>query len=477
MRKLASAGAGALVSGALLTASMPPADLGMLSWLCMAPLLIGVRGSGFVVGSLAALGAALIAAWLSVIGVFYPGVARLDETAAWHYVGFFLFSLSMVAVAGIWADLKTTSRWVWLWLPAIAVVAEATLLLYLPAHLGLAHYRSPFLLKLASFTGIWGVSYLVWASNVRVAMAFADGRLRERSKLLAARTLDLSLLAVILAAMVWRFPPPAPGALGEGKHGQMLLAAIQTLSHEPDQLDRLHRQAAAHEPEFVVWPELSASGWVVGGDVGELQKVSEQGVAFVTSYPRLEGGSLPYNVSTLFVEGKALGNYRKRKLFGGERSMHLPGSKPTSARFRKGDVGLLVCFDSCFPYIVRETASLPGVNSISLPSMGPESPFGVMQAVHGAFTPFRAAENGVAIARGESSAFAQIVDGDGRIVAEAPAGFEGAIAGWVSDRPRWTFYKVAGDWFLGVCVVVTLIVGATAILRQRNEAVPGRSDT
>lgn len=476
MRKLASAGAGALVSGALLTAAMPPADLGLLSWFCMAPLLIGVRGSGFVVGSLAALWAALFAAWLSVTGVFYPGVARLDDTAAWHYVGFFLFSLSMVVVAGTWADMKTVSRWVWLWLPAIAVAAEATLLVYLPAHLGLAHYRSPFLLKVASITGIWGVSYLVWAANVRVALAFADGRLPKSSKSLAARGMDLSLLAIILASMVWRFPPPVYEALGEGKQGQMLVAAIQTLSHEPEQLDRLHRQAAALAPEYVVWPELSASGWVVGGDVGELQKVSEQGAAFVTSYPRLEGGSLPYNVSSLFIEGKALGNYRKRKLFGGERSMHLPGSKPTSARYGKGDLGLLVCFDSCFPYIVRETANLPGVNSISLPSMGPESPFGVMQAMHGAFTPFRAAENGVAIARGESSAFAQIIDGDGRIVAEAPAAFEGAIAGWVSDRPRWTFYKVAGDWFLWACVVVTLVVGARSLLRQRRDTIAGPSD-
>lgn len=470
MRKIAVASAGAVASGTLLTAAMPPADLSPLSWLCMAPLLIAVRGAGFVVGSLAALGAALFAAWLSVVGMFYPGIAQLDDTAAWHYVGFFLFSIAMVVVVGIWADLKTITRWVWLWLPAIAIVGEAVLLLYLPAHLGLAHYRSPFLLKVASITGIWGVSYLVWASNVRIALAFAKGGSRERPNQISSRVLDLTLLAIVVVTSVWRFPPPAGGAPGSGGQGQMLLAAIQTVSHEQELLDRLHRQAGDFNPEYVVWPELSAAGWVVGGDVAELQRLSERGAAFVTSYPSLEGGSLPYNVSSLFVEGKALGNYRKRKLFGGETSMHLPGDKPASARYRRGNVGLLVCFDSCFPPIVRETANLPGVNSISLPSMGPESPFGVMQAMHGAFTPFRAAENGIPIARGESSAFAQVVDGDGRIVSEGQVGFEGAIAGWVLDRPRWTFYRLAGDWFLGVCVVVTLVVCGKAILHRRKES-------
>jgi apolipoprotein N-acyltransferase len=92
-----------------------------------------------------------------------------------------------------------------------------------------------------------------------------------------------------------------------------------------------------------------------------------------------------------------------------------------------------------------------------LPSLDPDTPRGIAQALHGAWTPFRAAESGLPIIRSEITAWSQVTDARGRMIAEAPPGQGVVITGAIRPGQRWTFYRLAGDWFLGLAVVLALL--------------------
>jgi apolipoprotein N-acyltransferase len=457
----------ALGSGALFLLALPPADVAPLGWIVLAPLFLAVRGRGFAFAFLVGLGACLFAAYLSTIGVFYPW-DRLEGDPGWHYVGFLLFGVVIALIAGAVGEWKELTLRRAVLLAAAAVLLEAILLVYLPAHLALTQYRSPAMMQVTQVTGIWGVSFLVWLTNLAVAAVLSRGvaKLRSKAAVVAATA------ALIAMTLLWQWPPPAtPSDPLAAIHPETTrVAVIQTISMEPEDLEELHRQATDLGADLVVWPELSATGAVVAGDAASLRDLSAQGQApFITSFPD-PAEPLPYNVAALYKAGLESARYRKRKPFGGERQMHQPGSDAVAVPFREKNVGLNICFDSCFPYVMRETAQLEEVALIALPCMGPETPYGFIQAVHGAYTPFRSAEMGVAIARGESSAFAMITDGRGRIVAEAPPGYVGALAADVELVRRSTLYARFGEWFL---LAAGLLFTALLVAEVRSGGPPG----
>ena len=133
--------------------------------------------------------------------------------------------------------------------------------------------------------------------------------------------------------------------------------------------------------------------------------------------------------------------------------MHTAGENAVAVPFGSGggSVGLNICYDSCFPYVIRETASLPNVTVIALPTIDPDSRHYFIAGMHAAFTPFRAAENGVAMARADGHFGSMIVDEHGRIVAELHDE-QKSMVGTISGRRAWTLYQIIGDWFWFLCI-------------------------
>lgn len=117
-------------------------------------------------------------------------------------------------------------------------------------------------------------------------------------------------------------------------------------------------------------------------------------------------------------------------------------------------IGLNICFDSCFPHVIRETARL-GPSVVALPTIDPPSKKGFIAAIHAAYTPFRAAENGVAIVRADGYAHSMIIDSRGKIVAETGEGDQTLVAA-AHVGPHWTVSKLLGDWFLALCGILFL---------------------
>lgn len=439
MARLRAAGflvAGVLLSSLLLAVSLPPIGWGFGA-ICLVPVLYGTSRIGGAAGFAAGMAVCLLAAALLAKGLLV-GPSVMDGDPGWTYTGFALFGLLIATVLLLRAAVPRIGGRPWS-IAAWAILLEIPLLAYLPAHLGLTQGKSTLMLEVCSWTGIWGVSFLVWWANFQLADWLRESRWKPSIALLAT---------LAFASVPWLAP----------ERGDFVVAALQTRSSELDELAALNARAGEMGARLVVWPELSALAIASGGRTSALVGLAKQPdqPPFVTTFPD-DAEPKPFNVGALFSREGESTRYRKRKPFAAERQMHQAGSAPASASVDGHKFALCICFDSCFPTVIRASALEPGVEFLVLPSLDPDTPRGIAQALHGAWTPFRAAESGLPIIRSEITAWSQIVDSRGRLIAEAPPGQGVVITGAIRPGQRWTFYRSAGDWFLVLCGLLALV--------------------
>jgi len=396
LKRAVLAGAGTGASALLLAAAMPPSGAGWLAWLALAPVLIVVRGRGFVFGFALGMMVALMAGHLTAQGWIQPNV--IEGNTRWNYLAFGLFGLVVGFLCAIVGDKKELRLSDVPRFAAWAVLLEAGTHLILPAHLGLTQYRSPLLLGLASVLGLWAVSYAVWFVNIAIVCLIRDRAWG------AVATAGTAMLAS--CAPLW---PPAP--VGP----KLRVGAIQTTTQSLDELAALNFVAGSRGADLVVWPELSGMASAPAGRTAKLTQLAsiKEQPAFITTFED-DASPRPHNAAALFSKSGESSRFFKRKPFGGEKQIHAAGTDSLAVDWHYTKVGLNVCFDSCYPGIMRDTAGASGIGLLVVPSLDPASPNGTMQALHGAYSCFRAAELGVPIVRADTTGFSSIVDGRGR---------------------------------------------------------------
>jgi apolipoprotein N-acyltransferase len=438
---LAAAG----LSGLLLAMALPLGEQFYLAWIMLWPLLRVTRGAGLLWGVVLALVTIFVAAGIAETGLVCT-IRSTGGNPAWIYTTFGTYGFCLALAVGIWADRGSASMRSW-WFAALGVLLEAVLLLRIPAHLALTQYRQGSMLWLAGLGGIWLVSYLVWWSN------FALASMKLRTCALWATV----IVALSLAGSRFDF----------SSHGHLVRFGIVQIE-EPDEevMSRAQAQTSAQGAVITVWPEFGGMPFVGARSAGKLAALSagKDSSSLVTSFED-DYRPLPHNASALFRKGRESALYFKRQLFGGEANMHAPGTRPAAADYDDGRAGLNICFDSCYPSIVRDTARLSGVNVICLPSTDPVVPNNFVAGMHAAYTPFRAAEEGVAFVKADGAAYSVFVDPCGHIVAELPPGDLTAVAD-VSVASRNTLYKRCGDWFLWL--LGALVIALPLEIRRRK---------
>ncbi len=157
-----------LASGLLFALSLPPFNFEWLGWGAFVPLLLAAEKRR----PLEAFGLGMAAgAFCGVVSAgWYHDTARLF----WAYIPFlwlaFLFGL--VALAASLASKISSPMARVLWVASVGVGGEwLTSWLPLPLNIALCQYRNLALIQMASVTGIWGVSFLLWAVNAALAEA------------------------------------------------------------------------------------------------------------------------------------------------------------------------------------------------------------------------------------------------------------------------------------------------------------------
>ena len=455
-----------LLSGLLFALALPPFNAEWLGWAAFVPLLLAARsrraleavGLGMVVGAFCG---AVQAGW-------YHDTSRLF----WAYIPFlwisFLFGIVALAAARVpetWPPLARV-----LLTASVGVGGEwLTSFLPLPLNIALCQYKNLALIQVASVTGIWGVSFLLWWVNAAISEAV------QRRQWYPLRVgIVLVGFALGLGVLALRHPLAGP---------MLRVAAIQDLTREetgdmapmpPTAVDRtqMTKNAVADGAKLIVWSEESCGGEFDPASVKDETRLLAKSLrtALVVGYSD-DARPKPFNCAAyLAPDGSVLTPvHHKVHLYLAEQQTNQSGQRATVVETAQGPVGLEICFDSCYTGTTRETVQA-GARLIAMPNYDPPMPRGVLHRLHGAMLPFRAVEDGVPFVRADSNGLSQIVDARGRIVAQSPLYRPDILTGTVAlGSGRGTFFTRWGDWLAYLCLAVDA-AGLFLILKRKRAA-------
>jgi apolipoprotein N-acyltransferase len=311
----------------------------------------------------------------------------------------------------------------------------------LPVNAAISQHQDTIMLHIAAFTGIWGVSFLIWLAPALLIAMFA------RSKP-AYIILGMALLAVITASL-----PIA----GRNNGPTMDVAAIQAGNSTDAVIETPKIKTNA---VIAVWPEILLSK----EDEKPKESATENKLFIVTNYIDQLRKAKPYNaVAVISPDGKVVATAMKHHLFGRELLEYSKGeiSQPTEIAGCKA--GLAICYDTVFTDVCR-TLAKRGAEALFVPNCDPDVPNSLFARLHSALIAFRAAENGIPIVWANGYGLSAIFDGDGVPVARAPEHGDSAIYGTIHLRKSETFYTRIGDYFAYLCAGFSLLVFAISIL-------------
>src|ERR1700730_10265842 len=326
-------------------------------------------------------------------------------------------------------------------------------------------------IQIASITGIWGISFIVFLFAGTIATLLSGaGKRRQRSR-----------LAIIVSAVVcslflfgeWqlRSTPSAqsvavtllardvPMSVYLGSEEQ----ALQLLREYADEV----RRATPAGTDAVVLPEKI--GRVTESSLGQVDEMFSSTAktthaAIVLGLVRKTSTGSFNSARFYSSDGKLEASYDKHHLLPGVEP-EKPGDKRVLIDQPSGRWGLQICKDMDFPELSREYG-LEGANLILVPAWD----FDLDRWLHARMAVLRAVENGFALARSARNGLLTLSDNRGRVMAEMatlPGRFV-SISGKVNVGRATTFYTRTGDWFAWLCVALFVFLLASRLFVRQS---------
>lgn len=482
----------------LLSLSFPPADFWPAAFVALAPLYVCVRAGvrsaavGAVTAGLVFFGALL--SWVHLFGA--PAYFALVAGEAG------MFALGAVAAAAVVHRLGRA------WLPAVfpaAMVAAEYLRGRFPlggftwGDLGYSQHSNLAGLRLAAYTGVWGISLLVAFVNAAAGEGVVRLRRGRRGWGAAALWLAAGLAAAAAPALL-----PSGGDSSARPGGRTASLAI-VQGNAPGDIENPHYDdvavmqshvdlsegLAAPKPGLVIWPESSLDTDPLT-DPAFGQPVTDAIRAVGTHFligANLDAGPGRFRNSSLYFDrfGNLQGVYGKVHLvpFGeyvpARRFFEplikqlqrvpndgVPGKGPVVLRLPEGRFAPVICFESTFPDLVRKSVRA-GARLLVVSTNN--SSFGRTSASrqHLAFSQLRAAENHMWVAHAALTGISAVVAPDGRIVSSTRM-FEPAVlrlkVGFAAGP---TFYARTGDWVPAASIAFLIIALLAAGKRKKHD--------
>ncbi len=466
----------AAISAILLVLVFPHAHISWLAPLALAPLLVAALGelrpwrrflAGWVAGIVYWFG---VCYWIQFVLSFHGGVG---DVAGWAL--FFLFCLAkglhmaaFTLLAGMlmrrwWAVPAVAALWV-------AVEASHGFLGFAWLALGNAGIDMGIPMRLAPYTGVYGLSFIFMMMSTALALAAM-----RRPRMESLWLLPLPFLI---------FLPHLPDA----ERGRQVAVLVQPDISESEQwtaekLERTERNlvrlavqamaTGAERPAVIALPEVPAPFYYYQdpgfrGLIDGLARTTQASViAGVVSHT--PDGS-PLNSAVLVSpQGIPVTRYDKVNLvpFGefvpwpfGTLARHIsseagdfsPGSRIVVSPVGEHKLGAFICYESVFPNFVRRFAS---EGAEVLFNISNDGYFGksAARAQHLQIVRMRAAENRRWILRATNDGISATIDTAGRVRGSLPPYIQAASRTgftWTTGR---TFYTRNGDWFPLVCAI------------------------
>jgi len=375
--------------------------------------------------------------------------------------------------------------------------------------LGYAQVENVVLTRLATLTGVYGLSFVIAAVNA-IFCGWALRPARRRTGIVA-----LLLATGLQALTLVKFPATPTTHTAVLVQGNIpILDGPQWTTERFDktvqELEALSRvPVTASEPRLIVWPESPAPFFYndprLRASLAQLAG-AQRAFLIVGSLGTADSGQLNrflmYNSATLIApDGSMPARYDKvhlvpfgeyvpfRSLFffaekltrevsdftagksrdvfvlaqgavqrlahpepGGMAGMVMPGVIPQKGLNGK-KVGTFICYESIFPDEVRDFALNGAEVFVNISNDGWYGHSGA-PVQHLNMARMRAIENGRWLLRDTNTGVTASIDPYGRIVAQAPRDQQTALAAPYAYASGLTFYTRHGDWFPWLCAII-----------------------
>ena len=494
----------AILSGVLLALPFLNFALAPLAWFALVPLLAAASFRPVRTG--AALG------FLAGCVFNFAGLHWLRAVTG---AGYAILALYLALYWAGWAgfvsfvSLRRTG-WLWWSAPAGLVALE-----FLRSHLftgfpwnllGVSQALNTPLIQIASWTGVYGLSFLVALANSAIVKVFLGGKIAPSGWLRGL--LPVGIVFAILGA-VWLYGegelreaqslPPASSlnlCLVQGGISQDLKWDPALAPRHLETYLRLTRGALPTHPDLVLWPESAVPYYVeeredVRTKIGDLCAEGRTHLLFGGDAREKADGSSArwryFNRAYLFDAGGGMaGHYDKvhlvpfgeyvplrkflpfvRRMVPWEDDFSAGADLPLLPIAPGKSMAVLICYEDIFPGLVREFCRK---GPALLANVTNDAWYGRTSAPfqHAYAALFRAVENRVYLARSTNTGYSCLVDPQGRIVSEVRGGggetlfIAGSSTAAVSLRPAGSFYTRHGDLFAWACVILSLAAALRA---------------
>jgi apolipoprotein N-acyltransferase len=446
-----------------------------LTWFAPLPLLwLAGRARSQVSWSRAAL--ATFAAW-------FAGGANM-----WHYLrGRIELPILLVFLATtIPAVAFTIAVLIWrafllrrrswsavLWLPLFAVAVEYITAVASPNSTwgNIAYTQMDFLplIQIASATGIWGISFVLWLVPSTIGLVLCSG-VGGRAKKSIGSTVGALVAAVLLAGAIRLHAAPSASGIitaqlvSSDAPGDIFAASPERAIGLVSRYATAVPDAAAHPADVIVMPEKIA----LAPEASAQQEKAILATAAARSKAQLLAGLDEFtpngrrNEALLFSsDGKIEEDYEKHHFVPGIEVGYVTGKDyPTMSR-PSGVWGIAICKDMDFPALGREHGKR-GVGLLLVPAWD----FLDDDWLHDRMAVLRGVESGFTIVRDAKQGLQMVSDSRGRLLLDRRVRQEGFVVSTVQVPVSHvdTLYVRWGDWFAWLCCAgfVLLLVAIVA---------------
>jgi apolipoprotein N-acyltransferase len=365
--------------------------------------------------------------------------------------------------------------------------------------LGISQVDNIPLSRLATITGVYGLSFEIMVVNVAFAAAYLVRPEKRKTLLLAAIGAAVALQAGVLvpapvistdhtATLVQANVPILQGADWTREYFQDTLRDLTSLSENPANLEK-------PRPDLIVWPESPAPFYTndptVRDTVSSIARQTDSWMLVGTIGVPI-AGSTPqeteiYNSAALVsLDGKWMSRYDKVHLvpFGeyvpfknifsfaggltkevGDFS-HGISRSPLDAGGRK--LGVFICYESIFPDEIRQLAANGAQVFVNISNDGWYGDSGAY-AQHLKQARMRAVENDRWLLRDTNTGITASIDPFGRISSSGPRKIRTALVAPYALLNVTTFYTRHGDWFAYLCAIISVLALLARFLLPRTQ--------
>lgn len=343
------------------------------------------------------------------------------------------------------------------------------------------------MIQIASYTGVYGVSFLIAWVNLSLASTLWK---RNMTPLIVALAVGANFYWGKKQMDRLEAQQKAPSfkiALLQGNIDQYKKWDAVYVSDIKRTYEKLNVQAKQQKPQLIIWPETSVPGFLL--EEPSLRKwldslIQRTGVHQLVGAPSKAGENDAYNTAySLTAQSKVVSHYSKKHLvpFGevvpfaevlsrwvsvlNRLGGFQPGKESSVLATPIGPIGVNICYEAIFPELVRQSV-LAGAEFIV--NMTNDGWYMQTAAPYQHFAPniFRAVENRRWLMRANNTGISAIVSPIGRVTAESSIFVPAVVSGSVSPSSEKTFYTLKGDVFAWGCLALCVLLPLGGILRR-----------